>query len=196
MIVRNWRSREKSLGGDNWKFETHQSHQRWAWKCGKLWRRLFKWEMRCVKISLYVVLNKAFSIASKNTKFTINVVPVTAKSADRTLLDFDVFGESEQTGAMTSKSDDHSLAWRNKNQIVSSLHLNPGVRCRRQHQLLKTQVEFLTGLWLRTWLVNVFVTCWETSAQHDGLRNQLESKKCTVRTLKVRVRTARTVRTS
>ena len=133
---------------------------------------------------------------SLNTKFTINVVPVTAKSADRTLLDFDVFGESEQTGAMTSKSDDHSLAWRNKNQIVSSLHLNPGVRCRRQHQLLKTQVEFLTGLWLRTWLVNVFVTCWETSAQHDGLRNQLESKKCTVRTLKVRVRTARTVRTS
>ena len=92
-----------------------------------LWKEIIR------KISLYVVLNKAFSIASKNTKFTINVVPVTAKSADRTLLDFDVFGESEQTGAMTSKSDDHSLAWRNKNQIVSSLHLNPGVRCRRQH---------------------------------------------------------------
>ena len=55
-----------------------------------LWKEIIR------KISLYVVLNKAFSIASKNTKFTINVVPVTAKSADRTLLDFDAFGESEQ----------------------------------------------------------------------------------------------------
>ena len=54
------------------------------------------WQEIIHEILIYVVLNKAFSIASKNKKFTINVVPVTAKSADRTLLDFDAFGESEQ----------------------------------------------------------------------------------------------------
>lgn len=87
-----WCYPRKGLTGQGSEYSSH------------LWQEIIR------NILIYVVHNKAFSIASKNTEFTINIVPVTAKSADRTLLDFNVFGESEQTGAMTSKFDDHSLA--------------------------------------------------------------------------------------
>jgi hypothetical protein len=40
-----------------------------------------------------------FTIVSKQTRFTVNVV--TAKYADGTLFHFDVFRESEQTASMT-----------------------------------------------------------------------------------------------
>ena len=58
-----------------------------------------------------------FTSVFKQTRFTVNVVPIAAKYADRTLFHFDVFGESKQTASMTSKLEDHTITLISWNQI-------------------------------------------------------------------------------
>jgi hypothetical protein len=68
---------------------------------------------------------------TKQTKFTVNVVPITAKYADGTLFHFDVFRESEKTARMTLRLT----------CVVSNF-----TTCGTGQQLLMKQMEILEGM--------------------------------------------------